>query len=574
MAIVKIEMEGFKSLTNHAFSFSPQQNLIQARNGIGKTSIADAICFVYCGTDRFGNARPLHLINKDTDNCKVSVTSDKGSQIVRTLTAKGNGTIKVIRDGIPNTLTQTQLSGLLGPQDVFLSASMLGYFMGLTPSKRKEVLNLVLPKPDPYAIVMEKTGQDIKGKYDLSKKSAAATIAQDRRGIDKQIDTINGELNALREQKLPEKPEVNPSVYQIKSDYESLAERWRVYEANKNQYEKDIAARNRALAQYQETDKKVKDWQKELETLTLLAEPETHDYTADIDALISKKKSLPARPALQAEIDAERCPTCSTPVSRKMMETVKAANAKAKEDFERETQEVTQFNKEIDQSVTELRSQANSQAMELKAIRDKNQSVRTRKTFLESSLANVTYPEIASEEPQPPVAPEGNLDEQAYKAACNAIREFDNATAVYESELSKMNRADQRIEELRNQQANLGKALESLGDVETVVKDLPNIILEMNKKYIDIEGLEVAFVDGDLAIKREGVPYTALSTGQKMRVDFALCQKINGFMERPTNLYFIDDADLIDELLQPETNAQVFYSMVDTTKEEIEVKSV
>lgn len=573
MAIARITLEGFKSLTNHTFEFSPITNKIEAKNGVGKSSLADAIAFGYCGTDRYGNAKPIHLINKDSDGCKVTIESDKGSQIVRTLSKKGNGTIKIIRDNVPNTLTQTQLSGLIGSQDVFMSATMLGYFMALTPSKRKEVLNEVLPKIDPYEIVKERTGEDIKGRYDLSKKSAADLIANDRREISRRINQIEGSLETLGEQRLPEKPEINPAAYEIKDNYESLAEKWSLYNRNVESYQRTMDEINRAKARKHELDQNVQDWQKELEGLTLFPEPQVIDKTQEINDLLSSKKPKPSRPSLMKEVNSERCPTCGTPVTKKMKETVKATNDSLLAEFNKVEQEVEAFNKEIDVKVAELRNQYNMETRELIDIKNKNEKIKTRKLQLESKLANIQYPKI-SDEPEEPVAPTESLNEQNYKAALKAIKDFEAAKAVYENELKKMSEADTKADSLRTELSSLQASVDGIQKIETVVKNLPNIILDINKKQLEIPDLDVVFLEGDLRIRWNGVPYTALSTGQKMRVDFLLCQKINGFMQRPINLYFVDDSDLIDQTLVPESPAQMFHTVVAPGQEEIQVTHV
>ncbi len=570
MSITTLKLTGFKSLVGHSFSFDPAKNIIKARNGKGKSSLADAMAFVYCGTDRYGNARPVHLINKDMDSCKVEVTSDKGSTLSRTLSKKGNGTIKAIRNDVPNTLTQTQLSGLIGPQDVFLSATMLGYFMTLTPSKRKEVLNQVLPKPDPYQLVLQETGVDVKGRYVLEKKSAKDLIAQDRRAAERRVSEIEGELNALRGQSLPEKPEVNPSVYEIKDEYEKKAEAWQLYNKNKEAYKNTEIKRNQALARYQEIDKEIKEMQKELEGLSLKEEIAVVDVSVEVSKLLDGKLPIPVKPTLQKEINAERCPTCGTPVSKKMLTTVRETNKKLQEEYEAALKTVEETNAGIQEKVQALRAEQAENNKKVKEVRDYNAKVENRKATLTSKISYAKYPEIP-ELPEEPVAPEGSLDEQSYKHACQAIKDYDKALAVYEHALANHNGKADKVTELQNKQAEVGKGVEELIKVEAVVKNLPNIILDSNKSHLAVPGMDVAFVDGDIAITWNGVPYKALSTGQKMRVDFAFCEKINGFMERPVNLFFVDDSDLIDTQLVPSNTAQMFYTLVDANEEEVKV---
>ena len=82
MAIKSISFEGFKSLVKTTLNFGPKENYIEAANGVGKSSVADAISFIYCGSDRFGNVKPIHLINKDMDKMKVVLTTDTGGEYI------------------------------------------------------------------------------------------------------------------------------------------------------------------------------------------------------------------------------------------------------------------------------------------------------------------------------------------------------------------------------------------------------------------------------------------------------------------------------------------------------------
>lgn len=571
MSIAQITLEGFKSLTNHTFNFSPDINIITAKNGVGKSSLADAIAFVYCGTDRYGNAKPLHLINKDCDGCKVTVTSDKGVQIVRTLTSKKNGSIKVIRDGIPNSINQTHLNGLLGPRDVFLSAIMPGYFMALTPSNRKIVLREVLPKVDPYAIVEEKTGQDIRGKYDLSKKSAADTIAIDRRAIDKQVSQIEGNIQTLNEARLPERPSINPEVYTTIDNYKKLVSSLELSEKLKNSYRETIEKINYAEAKTHTLNQNVKLWQDELAGLVIVDEPRVIDKTPEISDLLATKTALPARPALMKEVSSERCPTCGTPVTRKMRDTVKATNDKLLADYEKAEQAANERNKSIDIKVQALREQYNLEMRALATIRKDNERAEARKAQLESKLEFVEYPKIPAT-PERPAEPNERLDVESYNNALSALKSYEAARAVYDSEKTKLDEADKKIEFLQGELLRLKQDLEVLQGVERVVKQLSDIVLDRSNKQLEVPGLiDVFFLDGDLRVRRDDVPYTALSTGQKMRVDFELSQKINGLMSNPINLYFIDDSDLLDTQLVPHHPAQMMYTLVQEGQEDIKV---
>ena len=64
MAIKRITLEGFKNLQKFSIDLGANANYVLAANGVGKSTIADALSFTYCNTDRFGNVKPLHLIKQ------------------------------------------------------------------------------------------------------------------------------------------------------------------------------------------------------------------------------------------------------------------------------------------------------------------------------------------------------------------------------------------------------------------------------------------------------------------------------------------------------------------------------
>jgi len=564
MALAKLQLEGFKTLTNHTLNFYPHKNFIKGANGIGKSSVADAFAFLYCGTDRFGNQNPQHLINKEMDKLKLVGSTDSLVEISRTLTNKGSSTLKITKNGVSNVLNQQKLSEMLGTPNVFLSAIMPGYFMSLSTEKRKDVLKEILPDVDPYAIVLEKTGVNISGKYDLSKKKGLSEITQDRRTNEISLSRIEGQIESLLSTTLPPEPQIEPSNYQTVDEQESLSAQWSTYTTNRDKYNTAVARLEQAKIAQSQIELKRKDWKNELSMISFMPVPNVNDVTTEISRLISTKEIVPQKPQLQDEFTgAEKCPTCGTEVSRKMKETIRAANEKAMATWEQEVVRIKSHNTEIDAKVSDLQKQQQLEETERRKVEKENSVRQARVDFLQTSLDSVVSSDIPveySELPPLPSPPTVASNTAILVEAKRKIKEFDNAKAIYDHAKEQMKKADDKVTELKKEVVSLTTAIESLQKIEEVVKNLPNTILSIHQDAFKIEGIDLEFVEGEVRISWNGVPYTALSTGQRMRVDLKLSSKINSLMKKPVNIVFVDDADLMDEY--PEYHGQIFLAHV------------
>ena len=146
MAFQSIKMQHFRNMAEQTFAFG-RRNTLRGKNGSCKSTLKEAMAFVFAGTDSLGNKNPQHLISWDQPATEVMIQTDKAI-LTRRLTSKGAATIKLTRGDVTTPMSQQQIDTLIGGTDVFLSTLIPGYFFGLPPEKQQKVLTDLLPPTD------------------------------------------------------------------------------------------------------------------------------------------------------------------------------------------------------------------------------------------------------------------------------------------------------------------------------------------------------------------------------------------------------------------------------------------
>jgi len=156
MIIKSIDIAGFKNVLLHEpkrFDFY-HDTVIRGENFAGKTSIGDALCWVFCGCNSTGITADYLLRNNDSDKAIVEVIFEDNSGRIHTLLReqrKDSGkNHRLVLDGIP--AKETDLMPYIMNADIFLSTFMIGYFGRLSPTKARELLMSILPFPDHHNI--------------------------------------------------------------------------------------------------------------------------------------------------------------------------------------------------------------------------------------------------------------------------------------------------------------------------------------------------------------------------------------------------------------------------------------
>ena len=185
--ILELTVSGFKGfLEPKTFQFDYGINFVLGDNGLGKTSIAEAIAFAFMGTGLFGEKTLDRLQNGDAKEMFVSVKfADEAGEIHELTKTRKNNANGITYDGY--NVRQTDLYNLFGDKDLFLSMFNPLYFVETLGADGKNLLEKLLPvvsHEEVLAALPEETREALKGENILSPE----TYIQNRRAEVKELE--------------------------------------------------------------------------------------------------------------------------------------------------------------------------------------------------------------------------------------------------------------------------------------------------------------------------------------------------------------------------------------------------
>lgn len=577
MAIKNIEMEEFRSKEKAIYNLHPK-TMISGKNGAGKSSIKEALAFVLCGTDSLGGKNPQHLIRREADDkatMKVRILTDK-AEIQRSLTRKGNGSIKIIREGVPTTVTQTQLEGMLGPIDVVLSAMIPGYFLGLSAERQSKALADILPEVDREALFEEVAGfpltkeevlrYGLKRRFDL----IAAAVAQDRRDLEKELARKEGELEGMKNLKPVEEPQ-EPAAIATLSRLNALSREWEDYERKMREYTNYKVRYDRVVDENKRREDRRSEIKAIINTLKEVPPMVVDDISVQVQELLDKKLPMPQPPTAMDLPSGDHCSTCGQVVGAKHREKVTKQNEESIAEYERQKQEAVEHNSAIQEKINAIYQKENEQKTKAKEIEDENNFVRQKKKKLEIELASLRPDEL----PSPmdlPEAPEEEFDVTARDRAADEVDEYRAKKREYVRYLEAKKIVDESSDGIKGVTESLTKEIEHLKELEKYFKLMPEMEMKKQAEFLSMPHVTFEITDR-IVVSREEVPYGLLSTGYQMRADIEICLKFNELMKRPMNVIFVDNVDLIDSMIfEKDSPIQWFVAKVDGDHDQVMVK--
>ena len=142
--IKRLEVSGFKCFAGPvAFDFGEITNILGS-NHVGKSSIADAIAFAITGTTYWGESRIDRLYSEAAPGIEITLDfEDQNGAAHQLVRRRKNDKMAVTLDSYK--VTQSQLNGLFGDRDTFLSIFNPLYFIEVLQDEGKKLLESVLP---------------------------------------------------------------------------------------------------------------------------------------------------------------------------------------------------------------------------------------------------------------------------------------------------------------------------------------------------------------------------------------------------------------------------------------------
>ena len=506
----KISIYGLKAIESLTIEFI-DKNIIKGRNGIGKSTIKDAISFVLFGkinnTDRIDDA-----INNKSKQAKVSAVfnlSGKDYIIERSRTTKGS---KPSING--REVEQSDINALFGDHDEFISSNFVGEFMKFSEADKREMLLNKFPASNRAEIFTKLTGQpaDI---VDLN------NLEDTEKSIKRQHKDLEAERNLLSSQKTL----LFNNLQLQKAELDSLIEPENVTnQLTKVKNDLDFAIKN--AVRFSDFDVAKPDLTK-FDTSVIEETIFSFKRNMPIDGSSAIKNEIVSKKAEYERVKASSvCPTCKRPYENSNDNEIKA------KELEHEIVELFKKFKEAEENYSNALIVYNKQIASYEIEREKilkNKQSAVDAYELQVIDAKTRY-NAANKEHNDKIdslrieLQSLDLKERAW--SMYKIKKDSIATAVIELE-SKINEIEKTI--LKKD----GKILEDimkafgpkgilfqeiLSQQEAVNKLLPaNVRIEFMKENKTNDGFKPCF-----EVIKDDISYQWLSTGMKLEVDIIL----------------------------------------------------
>ena len=541
---------------------------LEGKNGSRKTTVREAISFLFTGKDSLGTAKPTHLISMGEDTCEVSARTRRGAVITRSLTQKGGGSLRMQIEGEQRTLTQTDFEGMLCPSDVFLSVFVPSFLLTQLPKNRQSaVLSYTLPPVDRQAYMCERVGGDCMG-LDYSKRPdiLQKQLADERNRISHRLAEQQGQIEGLRARLgQPKAKPLPPPEVALCDLQEDLKNRW-------SEYDRKLSDYNKALRDIQlkteENERIARERQTAEAALRTLCAAE---LPLPPPAFLLEAPAAIPKPQLQHEEERDRCPSCGQTVGLKHRELVRAQNQKLREEYEKAYADWVLKKGDWEAARAEHALARKTYEERYSAIQETNSKIRARRSELENQLNNILLFHRIPEPPIPPEKPAEEFSAERYDELKNISHEFYKQLGAYDAWRAAADDAAQLIQPIEAEIAAKAREIEWHRLHEEALKDLPAFELQQQKEHLQMPGgYELRVEEGLELFDQRGCPYGLLSSGQKMHADFQICLKVNALLKRKVGMVFLDDFDLADWrhlLAEASETVQIYTAHVNPTKD-------
>jgi hypothetical protein len=535
--ITKLELENFRGVNNN-YNFKAGNNYILGKNGAGKTTIKEAICFGLFGTDSHNSKRLQHLITTGKDKCSVTI-NDKHT---RTLSGMAKIDSKLAEGSKLGMILET-------PKEALLAAFMPGYFMSATTETQHKLLDTLLPKVDRVELLSKLSGQDPKQfcEYNLDKRLDLVTsdVALVRRAVERNIAVLEGEQKALRNVPMPESDFPEDDVSPYLQLHEVSAMQWAEYQKAELEYRMSKVKRERSESFNAEVDKRLSELKTQIDGLSLVPVPEYKFLLTQIEDLKSQLQPNIPDPVKYPCVDTEYCHTCGQAVSHRHVEHVRAENARLEKEFQDKARAILQHNAEIQLKISEINKAHEKNKREFLKAKDHNDKISGMKNSLLREF-NYLKHDALEDLPPVPVKPEGAFDTTEYMRLKEEHSKYLSEYAVYKEVLSRYEEAAVKISDIGDQIRGLKNRVIVLRKIEDALKQLPQE--ELKLRLVKFNIYADVIIGDEISVYLNNIPYKMLSTGQKMKIDLDICAAINKLLPIPLNMVFIDDFDLMDKV--------------------------
>ncbi len=545
--ILSVEMEGFKKF-KEAYSVELGRiAYISGGNGQGKTTVADAIAYAFCGTPYWGEKSCDRLRNPECDEMRVTVKFVDENGECHTLIRRKNKDITTITlDSMQ--LRQVDLIGMFVEKDIFLSILNPLFFIEKIATDGREFLQKLIPAAEhgKVLLALSENSRTLLANEKFFEPSVFIKQKRDElKGFENDFNYYTGQLDTLKSQ---HQNGIN-KIDEIIRKGESIAEEKEALE--KKQFEGlDIEALRGRQSQISASlscnsrDELLKQ-QAEIQNRQY-----TSKYTEEIAKLkteiqsISQKGNKVIAQAKGIKV-GDKCPTCFTVVTEANHQEIIAGLKKQYDELMKQYTGAMEAYKEL----TELDEKSKNNFEQFRA--DDLKKIEAKLCSCEQG--NVS--EIAMLEDK---IKYGNLSREEY-AKLQELKSQADACAKEIEVLSGAEELPNRIEAVQKELTNINakkadvqKLISAANEYASKRAELTLMQLKMNRAAIKLHDVvkTTGEIKDDFKFTYDGKDYRWLSASEKLKAGLEvtnLLRTLTG-LKYPT---FIDNAECITTKLSP-----------------------
>lgn len=522
ITVLKVKMEGFKRFKEPYEVSMNKLTYIAGANGEGKTTLADAVSYAFCGTPFWGEGSCDRLKNPDSGKMSVEVCfADENGEVHNLSRTKNGETTAVVLDG--HTMRQADMAETFAEKNIFLSILNPLYFIEKLAGDGKDFLQKLMPRI-PKKQILERLSDTTKVLLETEEFAEPEVSIKDKRKEIRELGEsalhIEGQIDALKK----EFSEAEKNIDAVIKEFEKLVSR-------KNEFEEKQP--KGSAAEKADAASKNELYQKLAEAKTRAYQSKYADEItkakAELDLLVRKYKEY-QKQAVNIQV-GKTCPTCHTPITESNFSGIAAA-------FKKDVNAVMAAGHNARETVQKL--------LELdcksREVFEKYKADDIKK--LQTEIDGINAREKAEDR--------GRLSEEEYAE----LSELKKQVEIYSAKVDAMCNTEkemQKIEGLEKQRDEIAEKIQTLEKVvaalgEFAAKRAEMVLSKLKMKHAAIRLFDVVKSTGEIKdafrFTYDGKDYRWISNSEKVRAGLEvsrLLQSLTGLCY-PT---YIDNAESI-----------------------------
>ncbi|MDD6736203.1 MAG: AAA family ATPase, partial [Clostridiales bacterium] len=223
ITVLKVKMEGFKRFKEPYEVNMNKLTYIAGANGEGKTTLADAVSYAFCGTPFWGEGSCDRLKNPDSGKMSVEVCfADENGEVHNLSRTKNGDTTAVVLDG--HTMRQADMAETFAEKNIFLSILNPLYFIEKLAGNGKDFLQKLMPRI-PKKQILEGLSDTTKVLLETEEFAEPEVSIKDKRKEIRELGEsalhIEGQIDALKK----EFSEAEKNIDAVIKEFEKLVNR-------------------------------------------------------------------------------------------------------------------------------------------------------------------------------------------------------------------------------------------------------------------------------------------------------------------------------------------------------------